>query len=224
MEMAELPRHYRNRPVDLHHDTEAHTTQKQFSRFKNVPSTSKGERMKTNTAIRGIAAIIILSFIVGACGPGTVSKGGVPDWFLNPPQSKDKIYGTGASEKTASIQLGKDVAVGNARNALAGKIQISVQSMLRTFLQQSGTMEESRALQFSESVGKQVVNVTLSGVDVSKVEVKDGRVYALVEISMDSIKKAIGTSSRDAAAEYSELKAKSALEDLDKAINQMNAE
>ncbi len=180
--------------------------------------------MRTNTAIRGIAAIITLSFIVSACGSGMVSKGGVPDWFLNPPKAKDKIYGTGASEKTASIQLGKDVAVGNARNDLAGKIQITVQSMLRTFLQQSGTMEESRALQFSESVGKQVVNVTLSGVDITKVAVNDGRVYALVEISMDSIKKSIGAASRDAAAEYSELKAKSALDDLDKAIDKMSAQ
>jgi len=224
MEVAEFPRHYRNRPDDLDNNNEGHLLHRNVFHDLNVPSTNKGEKMRTNNTIRGIAAIIILSFIVSACGSGTVSKGGVPDWFLNPPKAKDKIYGTGASEKTASIQLGKDVAVGNARNDLAGKIQVSVQSMLRTFLQQSGTMEESRALQFSESVGKQVVNVTLSGVDVSKIEVKDGRVYALVEISMDSIKKAIGTASRDAAAEFSELKAKSALEDLDKAINQMNAQ
>ena len=98
------------------------------------------------------------------------------------------------------------------------------QGMIRTFMQQSGNMEESRAMSFAESVGKQVVNVTLTGSDVSRVEVKDGNYYALVEISMDSIKNALSTAARNAAAEYSELKARNALQDLDKAIQQLNAQ
>ncbi|MFC1539756.1 LPP20 family lipoprotein [Candidatus Latescibacterota bacterium] len=148
--------------------------------------------------------------------------GSMPRWYLNPPKSDDKIFGVGVSEKTASIQLGRDVAVANARSDLAAKIQVNVQSMLRTFLQQSGTMEESRAMQFSESVGKQVVNVTLTGSDVTRTEIRKGRYFAQVEISMESINNAIHTAARNAAADYSELKAKSALEDLDKAIDKLN--
>ncbi len=148
----------------------------------------------------------------------------MPRWYLNPPKSNDKFYGVGVSENISSIQLGRDTAVANARNDLAQKIQVNVQGMIRTFLQQSGTMEESRAMSFAESVGKQVVNVTLTGSEVSQVEVRDGNYYALVEISMDSIKNALSTAARNAAAEYSELKARNALQDLDKAIQQMNAQ
>jgi len=162
------------------------------------------------------SSFIIVFLLFGACA------GNMPKWYMNPPKSEDKIYGVGVSEKTESIQLGRDVAVANARNDLAGKIQVSVQSMLRTFLQQSGTMQESRALQFAESVGKQVVNVTLTGSDVTRTELRGGRYFALVEISMESINNAIHTAARNAAAEFSELKARRALEDLDKAIDKLN--
>ena len=163
-----------------------------------------------------IAVVIVVSLLIGACAAN------MPNWYMNPSKSDDTIYGVGVSEKTESIQLGRDVAVANARTDLAGKIQVSVQSMLRTFLQQSGTMEESRALQFAESVGKQVVNVTLTGSNVTRTEMRKGRYFAEVEISMESINNAIHTAARNAAAEFSELKAKSALEDLDKAIDKLN--
>lgn len=162
------------------------------------------------------SSVIIVFLLFGACA------GNMPNWYMNPPKSEDKIYGVGVSEKTESIQLGRDVAVANARSDLAGKIQVSVQSMLRTFLQQSGTMQESRALQFAESVGKQVVNVTLTGSDVTRTELRGGRYFALVEISMESINNAIHTAARNAAAEFSELKARRALDDLDKAIDKLN--
>ena len=165
-----------------------------------------------------LAVLVAMVLLIGACG-GKVSKGDAPKWYLNPPDDKDKIYGTGASEKTQSLELGKQVADGNARNSLASTIQVNVQSMLRTYLQQSGTMEEARALQFSESVSKQVVDVKLTGVVISKREIKEGRWFSLAEVSKDSVNNALLSAVRDAAAEYSELKAKSALEDLEKAVS-----
>ncbi|MFC1490612.1 LPP20 family lipoprotein [Candidatus Latescibacterota bacterium] len=159
--------------------------------------------------------ILAVTLLLVACSS-------MPKWYMNPEKSDEKIFGVGVSEKTASIQLGREIAVGNARNDLAAKIQVNVQSMLRTFLQESGNMEESRALQFSESVGKQVVNVTLVGSDITRTEVRDGRYFAQVEISTDSIKKSISTIAKNAAADYSELKAQSALDDLDKAIDKLN--
>jgi hypothetical protein len=160
--------------------------------------------------------ILAVTLLFVACA------GSMPKWFLNPPKSDDKIYGVGVSEKTASIQLGRDVAVANARNDLAAKIQVNVQSMLRTFMQQSGNMEESRALAFSESVGKQVVNVMLTGSDITRTEIRKERYFAQVEISTDSIKKSISAAARNAAAEFTELKAQGALKDLDSAIDKLN--
>jgi len=173
-------------------------------------------KMRKKNMYGVITAAVMVAMLFAACAAG------IPKWYMNPPQSKDKIYGTGASEKTQSVELGKQVADANARTALASTIQISVQSMLRTYLQQSGTMEDARALQFSESVGKQVVDVKLSGVVISQREERGKRIYSLAEVSMDSVKKALASAVRDAAAEYSELKARQAFDDLNKEIDKGN--
>ncbi len=141
-----------------------------------------------------------------------------PDWVLNPPQSNDRFYGTGISEKTDSQSLGRQVADANARTDLAASIQVSVQAMLRTFLQQSGTLDANRALQFSEAVSKQVVNVTLTGVRITKRDEIEGVYYSLAEVSMDSVKNALSSAVQNAAADYSELKARQSFEELNKEI------
>ena len=170
-----------------------------------------------------VALLLAVVFFMNACGGG-VSKGDAPSWYLNNPKDKGKIFGAGASEKTASLELGKKVADTNAQQTLAASIQVQVQSMVRTFLQQSGTMEESRALQFSEAVGKNVVDITLTGVVISKRDVRGSKVFSLAELSKDSINKAISNAARDAAANFSEMKAKSALDALDKAVGNFNYE
>ena len=170
-----------------------------------------------------LAVLFAVVFFMNACG-GNVSKGDAPSWYLNLPQDKDKIFGAGASEKTASMELGKKVADTNAQQTLAASIEVQVQGMVRTFLQQSGTMDEARALQFSEAVGKSVVNVTLTGVVISKRDMRGGKVFSLAEISKESINSAISSAARDAAANYSEMKAKSALDALDKAVGNFDAQ
>jgi hypothetical protein len=162
--------------------------------------------------------LVIIALLIGACGAKTVSKGDVPDWYLNPPKSADKIYGTGASEQMASVQLAKTAADNLARAAIAQVIQSDVATMMRNYLQQSGTMEAARALQFTESVTKVVANVSLSGSIISKSEIKNGRCYSLAEISKDSINQALLNAVKDAAAEYSELKARKAFDDLNNEI------
>ena len=164
-----------------------------------------------------IALLLAVVFFMSACG-GNVSKGDAPSWYLNTPVEKDKIFGAGASTKTAMLELGKKAADSQATQTLAASIQVQVQGMVRTFLQQSGTMDETRSLQFSEAVGKNVVNITLSGVIISKRDSRGGRMFSLAELSKDSVKSAIGTAARDAAANFSEMKAKSALDALDKAV------
>jgi len=173
--------------------------------------------MRSNkTLLSVLVSIIIVSFLFSACAANR------PRWYLNPPESDEVIYGTGASEKTESQTLGKQVADANARTDLANTIQVSVQSMVRTFLQQSGTMEETRALQFSEVVSKNVVDVKLTGVRITRREEIDKVYYSLAEVSMNSVRNALLSAVRDAAAEYSELKAKQAFEDLNGEINRGN--
>ena len=172
---------------------------------------------------KGIVPALVMglavSLLIGACGPKGVSKGDVPDWYLNPPKSSDKIYGVGVAEKIGSISLSSQTADNAARNNLAQTIEVSVQNMLRTYLQQSGTMDNAKAVQFAESVSKQVNNITLGGIIISKREIKSGNTYSLAELSQDSIKKALLVSAKEAAAEYTELKAQKAFDALQTEVN-----
>jgi len=169
-----------------------------------------------------VAILVTAAFLFGACGGGNVSRGEAPDWYLNPPKSKNVLYGTGASQKMQSLEFAKKIADDNARQAIASTIQTSVQSMIRQYMQQSGTMEQARALQFAESVSKSVVDVTLTGVVISKRDVRAGMCFSLAEISKDSINNAMISAARDAAAQYSELKAKEAFDALEKEIKKGN--
>jgi len=175
-----------------------------------------------STIIACSLGVVMAVGLMAGCGGKNVSRGAVPDWFLNPPQSKEKVYGTGASEKTASVQAAKTVADAASIDEVARSIQVSVQNMTRTFLQQSGTLEASRALQFSEIVSKQVVDMTLTGVMVEKREIKDGRCYSLASISMDSVKKSLMSAIQDAAAQFSEQKARQAFKDLEGEVQKGN--
>jgi hypothetical protein len=91
--------------------------------------------------------------------------------------------------------------------------------MLRTFLQQSGTMDATRSLQFAEAVSKQVVNMTLSGVVISKREIKGGKCFSLAELSQNSMKNALLNAAKDTAAQFAEMKAQKAFDALEKEIN-----
>ena len=165
-----------------------------------------------------LSMLAVVALIIGACGGGNVSRGDIPKWYLNPPKDDDVIYGVGASEKMPSVQLAKTASDNLARSAIASVINSDVASMMRNYLQQSGTMEAARALQFTEAVTKVVSEVSLSGATINKSEIKDGRCYSLAEISKDSVNNALLNAVKDAAAEFSELKARQAFDDLNNEI------
>lgn len=165
-----------------------------------------------------LSMFAVVALIIGACGGGNVSRGDIPKWYLNPPKDDDIIYGVGASTKMQSIQLAKRNADDLARAGIASVINSDVASMMRSYLQQSGTMEAARALQFTEAVTKVVSEVSLSGAVITKSEEKGGRIFSLAEISKDSVNNALLNAVKDAAAEFSELKARRAFDDLNNEI------
>jgi hypothetical protein len=68
-------------------------------------------------------------------------------------------------------------------------------------------------------VGKNVVDITLTGVRIERSEMQGGRYFSLAAVSYDSMKNALLSQVRDAAAQMAEQKAKQAFQDLEKEIN-----
>lgn len=140
----------------------------------------------------------------------------MPEWFFNPPQSTEFLYGVGVA-KMARIDQSKKFAEARARNAIAEQIDITVQETIIDYFQEAGELEETQALQFAENISKQIVNTKLRGVKPKEYyPAKDGTVYCLVEYSLESFLTDAGDEFvRNEASAFAEFKADQALKKLE---------
>ena len=147
---------------------------------------------------------------------------GMPDFFVNPPTSEDKFYGVGTAKKQ-NPSLAKKTATARARDEISQAVQVKVNNMLKDFMQESGVGENAQALEFTESVSKQVSSQTLAVSKIIKTEVaKDGTFYVLVEYALQDAVDASVSEARNQEALYNEFKARQGFEALEKELNSLN--
>jgi len=157
-------------------------------------------------------------FIINCAGP----KSSLPDFFLNPPTSPEYLYGVGNAQK-ANLSLARQTATARARTEVANAVSVKVSSVIKDFLQQSGVGENAQALEFTESVSKQVANISLSGAVVKEAsQGDDGMIYVLVEYPLSAVRQAALEEAKKREAQYTELKARQSFEDLEKEIAKLN--
>lgn len=159
--------------------------------------------------------IFCLGVILAECGSA------VPGWYRNPPEAEDAIYGVGMAAKQ-NPTLARQTAIARARQDVAGQVSVRVSSMLKDFMQESGVGENARALEFTQSVTKQVTDVALKGAKVKEVRITDdGTMYALVEYPLAALREAGLSEAQRQEALYNEFKAQQGFEALEKALRNM---
>lgn len=181
--------------------------------------------------LRSVGILFILAAL-SACGSKEITPSGqdlgcVPDWIINPLSAEDAIYGSGQA-KMRLPSLSQQTADGNARNEIALSIQVRVESMLKTFMQESG-IENAQALNFAQSVSKQVAAETLNFSKIEKRHIcPDGTYYSLAVLPLGASQKLKETLLKNAAnaihneeALYNEFKAKNALDELTKEVDRL---
>lgn len=171
--------------------------------------------IKSGISIAAVAAVTMMVVVSCASGPH-VNTSQIPGWYLNPPHSKTMFYGVG-SAKESSLELSRTLAIAGARQELAGSVQTVVKAGITQYLQQAGSGGSQQALNFGDSVTRQLTDVALHGSTVEKVAVaSDGTVYALVsypESQMNaSAKQAFA---RNNAAAFAQFQADQAVKALD---------
>jgi hypothetical protein len=116
------------------------------------------------------------------CGPKPPS---VPDFVLNPPKGEGKIYGSAEAEKQ-TLQLAKDIADNRACREVARQLGQKVQEIVKDFQEQSGKGSQSEALEFSQVVGKTIVDMNLAGCTIERRDAREGdgtvKVYSLARL------------------------------------------
>ncbi len=170
------------------------------------------------------AAIILTSCGGPKSSSGSTEAGSfadAPKWFMKPPTSSDMIYAVGAAKKQ-NPSLALNAATQRARDEIARSVTVKVQNMMKDFMQESGVGENAQALEFTESVSKQVADVSLTGSVRTKTATgKDGTIYVLVEYSLDGARQAALTEANKQEALYNEFKADQGFKDLEEAIRNM---
>ncbi|MDR0663440.1 MAG: LPP20 family lipoprotein [Spirochaetaceae bacterium] len=143
----------------------------------------------------------------------------VPEFVTNPPQSETEIYGFGSARLNNS-ELARQTAEARARRAIANNLSIQVQGMLTDYAREAGTINNSASLQLVENVGREVINVKLSGVKILKRQLsKSGTWWVLASYSKDAAKNELANVIENEASRYADFKAKEALKMLDEQLD-----
>ncbi|MHC6202407.1 hypothetical protein ACYULU_04345 [Breznakiellaceae bacterium SP9] len=105
-----------------------------------------------------------------------------PEWFVNPPDAEDIIFGLG-SGKLRNDNLARQLAIIRAQTSIVYTIRANVVDMLTDYAKEAGILNDS----FAESISRQMPDVDVSGgVMVFKTEKgPDGIWYAAVILSKE---------------------------------------
>lgn len=174
-----------------------------------------------------IYVITVLTLFTACAGPGSGSteerdSSDIPDWFMVVPTAEDTFYRAGQAKKQ-NPTLARQTATARARAEISQMINVKVSSMLKDFMQESGVGDNAQALEFTESVTKQVTDNVLKGSIVKETYVaKDGTIFVLVEYPLVSVRQAaLGAAKQDEAL-YNEFKANQAFDSLEREIQKLD--
>lgn len=172
---------------------------------------------------RVISVLAVLTLMMGlfvACGSDGDSNNqtsmDIPEWFLNPPQAEDAIYGLG-SAKMKDVSQSRNAAIARARQDIAFQVNARVEAMIIDYYQEAGVDDNAQAIKFYETISKQITAIDLSNATTKQVYLaKDGTCFAMVEYSKNKMLDEVGkVFERNEDAAFAEFKADQALQRLD---------
>ena len=177
-----------------------------------------------------IAITFVGLFLIGCAG----SKSGtsedmkmgrdVPKW-AGGQTAEDAFYGVGFAKKQ-NPALAKKAAAARARTEISESVNIKVTSMMKDFMQESGIGETAQALEFTESVTKQVTSNSLQGSVIEDTYfANDGSVWVLVAYSLDNTRKNALNAAKAANREealYNEFKSSQSFKEMDTAVQSLD--
>ncbi|MDR0630217.1 MAG: LPP20 family lipoprotein [Treponema sp.] len=170
--------------------------------------------------------VLALAVLTGVGCASSPSKGGaqveLPDFVMNPPLQEDAIFGIG-SAKLATVNQSLTMAEARARQSLAFQLNANVQAMITDYARSAGTTNSQASLEFSESIGRQLTQTTLSGaIPVRREQTKDGTFWVLISYSKADAARAAADIIENEASRYAEFKAMEALKLMDQQLERID--
>ncbi|MFO7849406.1 MAG: LPP20 family lipoprotein [Spirochaetia bacterium] len=153
------------------------------------------------------------------------SSSDLPDFVMNPPSAEDALFGTGSSNMS-DFSLARNAAAAEARAQIASQINAQVEQAVTNYAQESGVEGETEAMNFAESITRQITSEEIQGTSIAEVaKTDDGTVWVLVEYRKNALEGILESAVdnakedfvRDEGAAFAEFKAQEALKQLDAA-------
>lgn len=175
-----------------------------------------------NRRIVSLAGIVLLvAVVLAGCksAPEPTAQqapSGVPDFYLNPPQADDAIYGVGSAQMS-SLDNSRRMALARAREDIAFQMNAAIEAAIVDYSQEAGVDGGNQVISFVETISRQVTETTLQGTRQEQVaQGPDGTVYALVSFPVGNFRDQTAQAfQRNEDAAFAEFQAQQALEYLD---------
>lgn len=168
--------------------------------------------MKASTMVT--TGLLVAAALIGCSTAGRIDVDDIPEFYLNPPISDDSIFGVGDA-RMSTLSMSRTMALSRARDDVAR--QVAITSAITDYAQAAGEAGKEQTIQFVETVSRQIVDVTLSGLRQVEAHVgRRGTVYAMVEYPMSELRaQAASVFERNEAAAFAEFKSADALAKLE---------
>lgn len=179
-----------------------------------------------------VSLTILAIFFAGCGGSKEVAKQnttGLPDFMINPPSAPGKIYGSGMAKK-ANPQLAKEIADLNAKKEIAKVLGQKLSNLTKQFMGEAGVGEDAEVTELSQSITKAVTDQNLVGVTIEKRDFKDGAMYSLAVLDLQSeevknfLQNQVEKAFTSKQALLSEFKAKKGFDELNSELEKVSNE
>ena len=133
-----------------------------------------------------------------------------PNWLNELPKDGEH-WGIGFA-KLQNESLAMRTATSRARRDIAEQISLQVQGLLIDYANEAGTLNNSRSIQKIETIGKDLVDMTLSGASPNaRTQMGDGTWWVRVALSKEDAMRDISRIVNHEMADYAEFRADQAL-------------
>jgi len=178
-----------------------------------------------------LGVFLVIAVIMGCASNGNQAGTGqatnrsdpnTPDWYLNPPQDPNYIFGVGQA-KMQNTARSQQAAEHRARTSLSFQLNTYVRAMQDDYGKEAGTKNNMAAVELFENISRQLTSASLEGSNVTQRFIgKDGTHWALVSYPKDSAKKEARGVIENAASRAATIQRDTAIKAMDAAFEKMS--
>jgi len=178
--------------------------------------------MKNKSFLVMAGALSALLFLMVACGGASVKQDFPqdPDWFNNP----IKGCGVGMAKVRGIAGHARNMAISDARTALAQSLKTVVQSMIKRYVAEGEAKGKDFSEELSSQVTRNITEETLRGTRIVKTERRGNQYYAMICLDPETFGDAFDRMNELSMKERAALKAraKAEFQDMDKQLEKLH--